>query len=104
MARGRLGAVRLSRMTAVALLALLGVVCAAGITYAASRLVRQPIGLSAEPRELSTSLAAPSATTPSTTTRVTTPSRTTTTPAPAGTVTVPGEHPGGHGDGDADDD
>ena len=56
---GRLGGVRTSRVTFIVLLALLGVFMAAGITYAGGRLVSQPIGLAAEPRDLSSSLTAP---------------------------------------------
>ena len=93
---GRLGSVRPSRVTFVVLLALLGVVLAAAISYAGSRLVSQPIGLASEPHDLSSTLSAPPAR--STTTRSTTttkPATTTTTPTvitpltPAPTTTAP---------------
>ena len=48
---------RASRLGVVLLAALLGVAVAATIAYAASRLVSQPIGLSAEPADLGRSLA-----------------------------------------------
>ena len=77
---------RLSRVTFAVLVALLGLSCAAGITYAASRLVSQPIGLSSEPRDLSRSLTP--LTTPARTPAAHTPRRhTATTTAP--TTTAP---------------
>ena len=54
---GTLGPVRPSRVTLGVLLAILGLCVAAGITYAASSLVSQPIGLSEQPRDLGASLA-----------------------------------------------
>jgi len=84
--RGRLGGVRPSRVTFVVLLALLGVVLVAGITYAGSRLVSEPIGLAAEPRNLSSSLTAPAIT------RTVRPVRTVTAkprPAAVATTTAP---------------
>ena len=48
---------RPSRVTLGVLLAVLGLCVAAGITYAASSLVSQPIGLSDQPRDLGASLA-----------------------------------------------
>lgn len=92
---------RPSRVTLVILVALLGVACAAGITYAGSRLVSQPIGLSSEPRDLSRSLtplvpakrATPATTTTTKRTR-TTPKATSTTPpavAPATTLATPAQ-------------
>ena len=50
----------LPRLTATILVALLGLAFAAGITYAASRLVSQPIGLSSEPQRIGNALAPPS--------------------------------------------
>jgi len=117
---GRLGAVRPSRVTFVVLLALLGVVLVAGITYAGSRLVSQPIGLAAEPHDLSSSLSAPAAATttskpastrPATTKApVTTAPRATAPPPASGPVTsttpastVPSARREGH-DADGDDD
>ncbi len=111
---GRLGSVRPSRVTFVVLVALLGVVLVAGITYAGSRLVSQPIGLAAEPRNLSSSLTAPAAaattsrpaaTHPATTAAPVTTAppasrpNTTTTPSSA----VPSARRDGH-DNDGDDD
>ena len=119
--RGRLGAVRPSRVTFVVLLALLGVGLVAGITYAGSRLVSQPIGLAAEPHNLSSSLTAPAAAATTTTSAARTTTTTTTRPATTTSVqpvappvattpvttnpafTVPSARHDGH-DNDGDDD
>ena len=77
-----------SRRTAVIAFALAGLVLVAGVTYLASRLVSQPIGLASEPATLGRSLApvagTPTSTTPQTTTRTVT----TTTTAPTTTSTT----------------
>lgn len=95
-----------SRVAVIAF-ALAGLVLVAGVTYLASRLVSQPIGLASEPATLGRSLApvattstptstpTPTSTTPQTTTRTVT----TTTIVPAPTT----DDRGGHGDGDDDD-
>ena len=74
---------------AVIAFALAGLVLVAGVTYLASRLVSQPIGLASEPATLGRSLApvagGPASTTPQTTTRTVT--TTTTTPATPATTT-----------------
>lgn len=104
---------RSSRATFVVLLALLGVGLAAGITYAASRLVSEPIGLAAEPHDLSSSLTAPAPTaaaTPTTATPATaTPTRTTppptaTSPPPSAAVAPPASSAFDGHDYDGDDD
>ena len=98
---------KLRRVTATALVALLGLAAAAGITYAASRLVSQPIGLSSEPQRIGDSLGPPpEQTTTATTTRTTTTQPTTTQPT---TTTAPADDDShgrrsGHGDGDNDAD
>jgi hypothetical protein len=90
--------VRLSRVAAVVLVALFGLVLAAAVTYAASTIVSQPIGLASEPADIGESLGprpfVPSAP-PRTITRTTTvptpgPSSTTTTFTPATTPTGTG--------------
>ena len=98
---GRLGALRLSRVTLLVLLALLGAGLVAGITYAGSRLVSQPIGLAAEPRDLSSSLTAPAAATTASEPAVTQPS-TTTPVATTPSLAVPSTRRDGDGDGDDD--
>ena len=60
-------------------LALLGIVLAAGLTLATSHIVGQHIGLSSEPGSAGDSLAAPARTVTVTTTTRTTPTTTTTT-------------------------
>jgi len=82
--------VKLSRVTAVVLLALLGLVLAAAVTYAASTIVSHPIGLAAEPTDIGESLGPPQATQPATTVQ-TTVTRTTTvqTPVPTQPTTTP---------------
>jgi hypothetical protein len=113
---------KVRRVTATALVALLGLAVAAGITYAASRLVSQPIGLSSEPQRIGDSLGPPAAqtttTSPRTTTttspRTTTSERTTTTTTTQSTTTTSTptsdddshtrERSGGRGDGDNDAD
>lgn len=67
-----------SRIIAVAVLALAGLFVAAGVTFAASRLVSQPIGLSYQQRSLDDSLAP---------TKTITVTRTTTTIGSAATTT-----------------
>ena len=47
----------LPRLTATIVFALLGLAVAAGVTYAASRLVSQPIGISSEPQHVGDALA-----------------------------------------------
>lgn len=111
-----------SRRAGVIALALVGLALTAGITYAASTVVSQPIGLTSEPATVGDSLApgapittstttstAPATTTVTTT--VTTPPTTTTatTPPPTATATTPATTTtsGGddhHGDDDHDDD
>ena len=100
---------RLSRVTLLVLLALLGAGLVAGITYAGSRLVSQPIGLAAEPRDLSSSLTAPAAATSASEPAATHPATTTTPVAspPATTTTTPSlavPSTRRDGDGDGDDD
>ncbi len=82
-AGGTLGAVRLSRIGVVVLVALAGLVLAAAISYAASRLVSQPIGLISEPVGVGESLAPVVTSVPvgTTTTPAKKKSRTSTTPA-----------------------
>ena len=112
---------------AVITFALAGLVLVAGVTYLASRLVSQPIGLASEPATLGRSLApvagGPASTTPQTTTRTvtttttaptrttttsttlsvpTTPTTTTTTPTTPSTTPDTDDH--GRGGNDADDD
>ncbi len=101
-----MGRVKLSRVTAVVLLALFGLVLAAAVTYAASTIVSHPIGLASEPADIGESLGPrqfvpPPATTTQTVTRTTTipspppatstapPPTTTFTPAPAPTTSAP---------------
>jgi len=94
-------------------LALLGLVLAAGITMAASSLTSQRVGLSAEPLSAGDELVPQErpATTPArsrarTTRTSTTSARTTTTPAPAPTATTDdhgGDDHGGAGDEGEDD-
>jgi hypothetical protein len=111
-----------SRRTAVIAFALAGLVLVAGVTYLASRLVSQPIGLASEPATLGRSLAPVSTTTgtsttprqtttktvtttaPATTPTQTTPSQTTSTRTSTTTTTTPdADDRGAHG-GDIDDD
>ena len=102
-----------SRATIIAF-ALAGLVLVAGVTYLASRLVSQPIGLASEPATLGKSLAPVSTTTrtqgtsQTTTTTVTTtvPATTTqtTTQTTPQTTTETDDHGGHGGDGDSDDD
>lgn len=68
-----------SRIAAVVLLALAGLFLAAGVTFAASRLVSQPIGLSYHQRSLDDSLAP---------TKTITVTRTVTTVGSTGTTTT----------------
>ena len=89
-----------SRLTVVIALAIAGLVLVAGVTYLASTLVSQPIGLTAEPTTLGESLAPAPSSTRSTTTRPVTTTITTTT-----TTTLPSRGPDDHGVGhDSDDD
>lgn len=100
-----LGSVPFSRISGVVVIALLGLVLAAAITYAASTLVSQPIGLTSEPATLGKGLA-PSATgsgTPTQTITVTTTSPTTATQGVTPPATAGDDH-GGRSDGDGDDD
>jgi hypothetical protein len=100
--------------------AIAGLFLVAGVTYLASTLVSQPIGLTSEPATLGESLA-PKTTRSTTTARPVTTTVTTTTTVPATTQTVPptttttlptttlpsgdADDHGGHGsDGDSDDD
>lgn len=99
---------------AVVAFALAGLVLVAGVTYLASRLVSQPIGLASEPATLGRSLAPVSSTTTTSTTTPQTTTRTVTTTVPATTTQTtttqttttetPGDDHGRHGDGDSDDD
>jgi hypothetical protein len=85
--------------------ALAGLVLVAGVTYLASRLVSQPIGLASEPATLGRSLApvtgTPTSTTPQTTTRTVT---TTTAPATTTQAAPDADDHGGQSDADGDDD
>ena len=96
---------KLRHVTATALVALLGLAAAAGITYAASRLVSQPIGLSSEPQRIGDSLGPPPE---QTTTTTQTDDRTTTQPTTTSTTTPADDDSHGrrseHGDGDHDAD
>jgi len=75
---------------AVIAFALAGLVLVAGVTYLASRLVSQPIGLASEPETLGRSLAPVATTTkPSTSPRTTTRTVTTTAPTTTTTTTPP---------------
>ena len=74
-----------SRVAVIAF-ALAGLVLVAGVTYLASRLVSQPIGLASEPATLGRSLAPVTGTPTSTTPH--TPSRTVTTTTSAPTTTT----------------
>lgn len=106
---------RRPRRAGVIALALVGLALTAGISYAASTLVSQPIGLTSEPATVGDSLA-PGAplTTPSTTTGTTPPATTTVTttvavpvpvPVPQTTTAAPSGEDGDHGgDADGDDD
>jgi len=98
---------KVRRVTATALVALLGLAAAAGITYAASRLVSQPIGLSSEPQRIGDSLGPPPEQT-TTTTTTQTDDRTTTQPTTTSTTTPADDDSHGrrseHGDGDHDAD
>ncbi len=76
--------VKPSRVTAVVLLALFGLVLAAAVTYAASTIVSHPIGLAAEPTDIGESLGPPQAAQPTTTVQ-TTVTRTTTVQTPTST-------------------
>ena len=73
-----------SRIAAVFVLALAGLFVAAGVTYAASRLVSQPIGLSYHQRSLDDSLAP---------TKTITVTRTVTTVGSTGTTTTTSSAP-----------
>jgi len=77
-----------SRRTAVIAFALAGLVLVAGVTYLASRLVSQPIGLASEPATLGRSLAPVAGTPTSTTPQATTRTVTTTTTVPTMTTTT----------------
>jgi len=103
-----------SRATIIAF-ALAGLVLVAGVTYLASRLVSQPIGLASEPATLGKSLAPVSTTTRTQGTSQTTTTTTVTTTVPATTTqtttqttpqttTETDDHGGHGGDGDSDDD
>ena len=101
-----------SRVAVIAF-ALAGLVLVAGVTYLASRLVSQPIGLASEPATLGRSLApiatttgtssTPPQTTTQTVTTTTPPAQTTTTP-PAQTTTTPDADDHGSRGNDGDDD
>jgi hypothetical protein len=87
------------RVAGVIALALVGLVMAAGITFVASRLVSEPIGLSGQPGDLGTTLA-PAAPAP------TSPTLTRTTVRTVTTTALPPHHSGGESDdsGGAGDD
>lgn len=98
-----------SRISGVVVIALLGLVLAAAITYAASTLVSQPIGLTSEPATLGKGLApnASGSTPPPRTVTVTTTTPPTTTPTTTQGATTPaaaGDDHGGRSDDDEDDD
>ena len=87
-----------SRVLLVVVLALAGLAVAAGVTFAASRLVGQPIGLSEDQRSLEDSLAPP---------RTITVTRTITKAEPAPVKkddSDSGDDEGPHSGGDDDDD
>ena len=96
-----------SRVAVIAF-AVAGLVLVAGVTYLASRLVSQPIGLASEPASLGTSLAPQQQTTSTTTTPGgTTTTVTTTVPATTVTTTTPSGDDDDHGSSsghDGDDD
>lgn len=107
------------RPVGVVVFAVIGLLLAAGVTYAASTLVSQPIGLTSEPVTAGDALAPTSATTTTAPSTTTTPATTVTTttvtvpvPPPVTTTTTSGgddhasgddDHGGGHDD-DGDDD
>lgn len=110
-----LGVVRSSHLGVVVVVALLGLVLAASIAYAASRLVSQPIGLTSEPADVGESLAPlPASQTPGkpTTTSPQPAVRTPTVQSPPTTQESPSStadddsrsRHGADGDHDADDD
>ena len=82
-----------SRVLLVIVLALAGLALAAGVTFAASRLVGQPIGLSEDQRSLEDSLAPP---------RTITVTRTITNAEPAPVKKDDGRSSAGAGDDSAD--
>ena len=82
-----------SRVLLVVVLALAGLAVAAGVTFAASRLVGQPIGLSEDQRSLEDSLAPP---------RTITVTRTITETEPAPVKKDDGRSSAGAGDDSAD--
>lgn len=82
-----------SRVLLVVVLALAGLALAAGVTFAASRLVGQPIGLSEDQRSLEDSLAPP---------RTVTVTRTITNAEPAPVKKDDGRSSAGAGDDSAD--
>ena len=82
-----------SRVLLVIVLALAGLALAAGVTFAASRLVGQPIGLSEDQRSLEDSLAPP---------RTVTVTRTITNAEPAPVKKDDGRSSAGAGDDSAD--
>ena len=82
-----------SRVLLVIVLALAGLALAAGVTFAASRLVGQPIGLSEDQRSLEDSLAPP---------RTVTVTRTITNAEPAPVKKDDGRSSAGAGDASAD--
>ena len=82
-----------SRVLLVVVLALAGLAVAAGVTFAASRLVGQPIGLSEDQRSLEDSLAPP---------RTVTVTRTITNAEPAPVKKDDGRSSAGAGDDSAD--
>jgi len=93
-----------SRVTVVVLLALFGLVLAAAVTYTASRIVSQPIGLAAEPTDIGESLGprprpatgqAPRVITRTTTVEVTPQPTTTATTTPPATTFTPSTTPSG---------
>jgi hypothetical protein len=89
-------------------LAVLGVVLAAGLTLATSHIVGQHIGLSSEPGSAGDHLAAPARTETTPERTETTPERTVTTPprtvtVPGPTITAPAPTGGDDGGGSGDD-
>ena len=100
----------LTRFPSTIALAIVGLVLAAAVTYLASTLVSQPIGLSSEPSTLGTALAPPQSvphprpvlrhTRPQTKTATATTSAAPSAPATPPTAPLPSDDQGGRRDGD----
>lgn len=102
--RRTFGRVPKSRISGIVVVALLGLVLAAAITYTASTLVSQPIGLTSEPATLGEGLAPSATTTPARTITVTTTTQTSTSPSTSTSTEPTDDHGGERSDGDGDDD